>query len=298
MNIAKMIKGYVFAVLSAVIYGCMPLMAKYIYEDGVNPLTLVFLRNALSLPSLALLAYLQKKTLKIPLKALPSMSVVAVMGCCLTPMLLFSSYNYIASGTATVFHFVYPAVVVLAGMLFFGKSRQWSNLLSVILCVVGVSLFYTPGEPINVMGMSLALLSGIAYAVCVIALSSFKYNESIGGFLFNFYVAAISSVIMFAVCLASGQLAFPQSLRGWVLCILFALAITTGAVVLFQQATFNIGGERTSILSALEPITSVILGMIVFHEQMSIRIIIGTMLVIAASLLIVVFDMKIVKKAE
>ena len=29
-----------FALLSAVIYGCMPLMAKYIYADGVTPLTL------------------------------------------------------------------------------------------------------------------------------------------------------------------------------------------------------------------------------------------------------------------
>lgn len=291
-----MVKGYLFAILSAVIYGCMPLMAKYIYADGVNPLTLVFLRNVLSLPSLALLAYLQKKTLKIPLKALPSMSVVAVMGCCLTPMLLFSSYNYIASGTATVFHFVYPAVVVLAGMLFFGKSKQWGNLLSVIFCVVGVSLFYTPGEPLNITGMLLALLSGIAYAVCVIALSCFKYNESIGGFLFNFYVAAISSVIMLAACLASGQLTLPQSAQGWALCILFAIAITTGAVVLFQQSTFIIGGERASILSTLEPITSVIVGVIVFNEQMSTRVVIGTVLVIAASLLIAIFDMKNAKK--
>jgi len=50
------VKGYLFAVLSAVIYGCMPLMAKHIYADGVNPLTLVFLRNLFSLIPLGLLA--------------------------------------------------------------------------------------------------------------------------------------------------------------------------------------------------------------------------------------------------
>lgn len=44
----KIVLGYVYALLSAVIYGCMPLMAKLIYADGVNPMTLSFLRNALA----------------------------------------------------------------------------------------------------------------------------------------------------------------------------------------------------------------------------------------------------------
>ena len=65
---SKTIKGCIFAVLSAVIYGCMPLMAKYIYADGVTPFTLVFLRNMFSLIPLGLLAYREQKTFKIPLQ--------------------------------------------------------------------------------------------------------------------------------------------------------------------------------------------------------------------------------------
>ena len=61
----KTAKGYLFAVLSAVIYGSMPLMAKYIYADGVTPMTLVFLRNLFAIVPLALLAYRPKKTLKV-----------------------------------------------------------------------------------------------------------------------------------------------------------------------------------------------------------------------------------------
>ena len=45
MNIGKMIRGYIAVIASAVLYGCMPLMAKIIKADGVTPLTLVFLRN-------------------------------------------------------------------------------------------------------------------------------------------------------------------------------------------------------------------------------------------------------------
>mgnify|MGYP003305801842 CR=1 FL=1 len=53
-----------------------------------------------------------------------------------------------------------------------------------------------------------------------------------------------------------------------------------------------IGGERASILSPLEPTTSVIVGILVFHEAVSLRTVAGSVLVILASLLIAVFDIK------
>ena len=120
----KPMRGYLFAIVSAVIYGCMPLMAKKIYADGVNPMTLVFLRNALALPSLGALAFSREKFRAVPKAALPQIALLAFLGCTLTPILLFSSYNHMASGTATVLHFIYPAMVVLGGVVFLRKKAQ------------------------------------------------------------------------------------------------------------------------------------------------------------------------------
>ena len=72
--------------------------------------------------------------------------------------------------------------------------------------------------------------------------------------------------------------------------------VNAGAVVLFQQATFTIGGERASILSTLEPITSILLGVAVFHEALTVRTVIGSVLVIGAGILIAALDLR--KKAE
>jgi drug/metabolite transporter (DMT)-like permease len=76
----RIVLGYVYSILSAVIYGCMPVMAKYIYAEGVNPLTLVFLRNFLALPSLAVLALRQKKALKCPVRSILPLSIPAFFG--------------------------------------------------------------------------------------------------------------------------------------------------------------------------------------------------------------------------
>ncbi len=285
------IKGYLMVIISAVIYGCMPLMSKYIYADGVNPATLVFLRNFLALPSLAILGYMQNKTLKVKTKALPSISIIAALGCCVTPLLLFTSYNYIASGTSTVLHFVYPAVVVLGGIVFLKEKVRAGNIISVAVCIAGISMFYDPSASINLEGCIWALLSGVTFAIYVLMLPKFKYRE-IKGFLFSFYIAAVSSILMLIYCIVTNQLCLPSTAVGWGLCVLFALAITTGAVVLFQQGTFIIGGERASILGTLEPITSVIVGIIVFSEPVGVRTVIGSLLVISASILIAIFDIK------
>ena len=51
--------GYLCVILSAVVFGCMPLGANFLYAQGVTPMSLVFLRNLLSLPVLSLLCQKQ-----------------------------------------------------------------------------------------------------------------------------------------------------------------------------------------------------------------------------------------------
>lgn len=278
-------KGYLFVIASAVIYGCMPLMASHIYADGVTSLTLVFLRNLLSLPVLAVLAYSQNKKLAVPAAALPHISLLAIFGCCVTPMLLFSAYRHIASGTATVFHFIYPAVVVLAEWALFKVKISAKNLLSVALCLGGIAMFYTPGQPLNPTGSLFALTSGVTYSAYILCLSRFRYRD-ISGFLLSFYVAAVSSCIMLPVCLVSGRLSLPTNMGTWLLCAFFAAIVTAGASVLFQQGTFLIGGQKASVLSAMEPITGVVVGALLLNETVSPAVALGSAMVILASILI------------
>ncbi|MBQ3133576.1 MAG: EamA family transporter [Clostridia bacterium] len=289
MNHIQKIKGYTSILLSAAIYGFMPLVAKFLYAEGVNPLSLIFLRNALALPVLAILALATDRTLKVSPKALPSISGIALVGYCLTPLLLFPSYQYIDSGTATVFHFIYPSVVLVAAFI---KNRRIDrqSLLCVLLCALGVGLFYTPGKPLDWRGAALALLSGVAYAVYILLLSAFKHK--VPAFTLSFYISLVCSVVMLIVCLATGQLALPTSLGGWLLALLFALMLNVGAAVLFQQGTLIIGGQLASILSTAEPIVSMIVGVLAFREALTAQTAIGAVLVVAASILIVALDIR------
>ena len=204
---------------------------------------------------------------------------------------MFSSYSYIPSGTATVFHFIYPTLVVIIGLVFLKRKMEKATLISIAFCFVGIAVFYNPQDSFHFGGAGLALMSGVTFAIYVVLLSKFESLENMG-FLFSFYVALWSSIITFVLCVSTNSLLLPQSFNGWLLCALFALLVTTGAVVLFQQGTFIIGGEKTAILSTLEPITGVVVGIWLLGEKCKLNIILGSVLVLAASVIIAASDIK------
>ena len=291
MKKKSMIKGYAFVILSAFLFGCMPLITRYIYAEGINRESVVFMRNFLALPLLALLTQCQSRSFKIPVRALPEIVVLALMGCCVTPLLLYGSYQYIATGVATIFHFIYPAVVVVIGVTILRKKPNWGMIWAVLLCVVGICMFYNPKEPLNWTGCALALVSGVTYAIYVVLLSVFRHKD-VSGFNLSFYVSVVCAAIMLVVCLVTDKLTLPTTMTGWLLCALLALVINVGAVVLFQKGTFYIGGERASVLSTVEPLTGVILGITMLEEKITFFAAIGAVLVIVACIMIAVTDVK------
>ena len=257
--------GYLCVILSAVIFGCMPLGANFLYAQGVTPMSLVFLRNLLSLPVLALLCQKQG-------------------GLRISRGALFSSYCYLASGMATVFHFAYPVIVVLGGLVL-RERVQKKALFCAVLCSLGILLLIDPSGAVDPLGVALALTSGVTYAVYILLLAHFRHHE-VMGFRMTFYMALISAVCMFFLCLFSHQLCLPQTLAGWLAALAFSLMICIGAVMLFQKGTFLIGAQRAAILSTFEPITSIFVGILFLNETLTPRILLGSAITLVAGVFI------------
>lgn len=287
----KFVKGYLLVILSAVIYGFMPLGAKIIYADGVNPISLVLYRNCLSIPLLALLVKVSGEPMGIGLRDEKKIFLLALFGSGITPILLFASYNHISSGMATVLHFIYPAAVVVAGVAFLKEKMRISQLICVLICTAGVCIFYAPGGSFNLLGSCLALLSGITYAGYILLLDKFHIT-SISVFKLCLYISINCSAILLTTCLLTDSLTLPNSPTGWLACVAFSLCVAIGAVGLFQSGTMIIGAQRASILSTFEPITSLVVGVLVFHEQLTGRSIVGALLILSAVALIAVGDMR------
>jgi drug/metabolite transporter (DMT)-like permease len=282
-------KGFVLVILSAVLFGSMPLFAKNIYINGGNAVLLTLMRSLISLPALFLLMRHEEAKCLISPKSFKQI-VILSLGFVSTPVLLLSSYHFISSGMAMTIHFVYPVFVLIGCFVFFNDKPNRVKILSVILCTLGIFLFYTPGQTGNATGMLLAFSSGITYAFYIIYLDKSGLS-SIKPFTLGFYLALVSSVEL-GIFTALTNSFSNLTVMGWVLSISFALVMTIGATISFQVGVKEIGSQRASILSTFEPITSIVIGVFIFSESFGVKTAIGVFVILTAVVLLTVFDRK------
>lgn len=293
----RMAKGYLYTILSAVIFGFSPTLSKVAYASGMNSISLVFFRNLIAVPLLFCLMKTKRESAAISKGDFRKIFLLALFCSCITPLLLFSSYNYIGGGTATTFHFIYPAMTIIGGIVLFHKKAHLGQILCVALCTFGITLFYTPGEELNLFGSAIALLSGVTYAMYILLLDHLALG-AMSRFKLSMYICGISASVLLVAALATDSFVFPADLLSWGICFLMAVLVGCCGGVFFQLGTQLIGGERASILSTFEPITSIVVGVLFYNEGFTLRSVLGTVCVLAATALIAVLDMKTAPKGE
>lgn len=276
-------KGIIAVLLSAIIFGCMPLGARLFYAAGGNAESLVFYRNALAVFPLMLLAKKSSQKIKVESKKDFLSLLLLTAAAILTPLLLFASYRYIPTGMATTLHFIYPVFVLIGMAVFYKEKITRKQLMCTALCTVGICMLYTPGSSVGLLGVLFAFCSGITYAFYAIWLDK-SGLEKIPCFALAFWQTALGSVFLLVAC--GGKLQYRFQAPIWILLLVFALMVSVGAVVLFQIGVRYIGSQQTSILSTFEPLTSIVVGVGFFAESITLRTGLGLVFILLAVVLL------------
>ncbi len=272
-------------VLSAVLFGCMPLLAKIAYTHGSNAYTTAFGRFLFG--SIFLLAIIRFKgdTVRISKKELLEILKFSVPYA-LMPIFLYRSYDFIDSGLATTLHFTYPVVVILLLALFYRKRMKQKQIFCTVICMIGILLMYDPNGQVEIAGIVLAALSGVFYAIYIVLLGN-SLVKQMSPFILSFWLSVFSTAEIGSIALCSGKLTFQIGSGGWGAEIVLALLTSVCALVLFQKGVLLCGEVKASLLSTFEPLTGLIIGLAVFREAISIKQLAGIFCILIAVLLLV-----------
>lgn len=282
-------KGTLLVVLSAMSFGIMPLLVTRIYAYGCSAATLLFFRQLLPLP---LFLWLSRGELGRTLRERGTkLAAASLFSAVITPLLLLNSYLYIASGMATTLHFVYPMFVFVIETLFFRKPFRAAKLLCYMFCAAGVGLLQGGSSAGNPLGVAIALLSGVTYAVFIVMLERADVG-SYSPYAVNTVVLMVSCVAVFFYGAATHSLTFDLPLRAYGLIFILAMLIAIVGSMFFQIGVSCIGGQKAALFSCLEPITSVFCGVLVLREGLTLRAVIGTAVILAAITASVLLDAK------
>ena len=282
------IKGFVNGIISSATFGMIPLFSLPVLGAGMMFTSVLSYRFLFATVFLAITLLIKGESLKIDWNDLGRLLLLAVFYI-VSSVFLMWGYDYMSSGVATTIHFMYPVITTVIMMVFFKEKKSFWRIMAVIMAIVGVGfLSHTgSGAQLSVVGVLIVLMSSIGYALYLVAIGQMK-KLKVKGMKLTFYVFLLSTIILWAGMLITGNVQPIENGNMLINLLLLALIPTVVSNLTLVEAIKNIGSTLTSVLGAMEPVTAVLLGIVVFSEPFTLMIAIGIVLIVLAVSIIIV----------
>lgn len=280
-------KGFILGAIAAASYGMNPLFTLPLYSAGMSVDTVLFYRYSLAVIVLGIMMKFQKQSFAIKrVDVLP----LCIMGLlfAFSSLFLFMSYNYMDAGIASTILFVYPVLVAIIMAVVFKEKVSPITMFSIALAFVGISMLCKSpgGQTLSLIGITFVFLSSLSYAIYIVGVNRSSLKDMPIAKL-TFYVLLFGlSVYVVRLQFCTELQVIPTPML-WINAVSLAVFPTVISLVTMTKAIHYIGSTPTAILGALEPVTALFFGVLVFGEQLTPRIILGILMVITAVTLII-----------
>lgn len=280
-------KGFFLGAVAAASYGMNPLFTLPLYNVGMGVDSVLFYRYALAVVVLGVMMKMQKQSFAIRKADLWPLCIMGLLFS-FSSLFLFMSYNYMDAGIASTILFVYPVLVAIIMAVVFKEKVSLLTLFSIALAFAGISMLCKSpgGKTLSLTGITFVFLSSLSYAIYIVGVNRSSLKQ-IPIAKLTFYVLLFGlSVYVVRLRFCMDLQAVPTPLL-WINTLLLAVFPTVVSLVIMTKAIHYIGSTPTAILGALEPVTALFFGVLVFGEQLTPRIILGVFMVITAVTLII-----------
>ena len=261
------LNGIFYAAISSISFGFSPLFSLGLIAAGLSNFDVLSYRWMVAAIVLVIYALCKKKSLRI--SSFDEAWKIALLSAlrAITSITLLIGYANIASGVASTINFMYPVIVTMTMMIFFGEDKSWINVGAIALSIFGVYLM-SSGEGLIVeggnteLGLACSLISAFSFAAYYIFMKRLRADK-IEVVKFNTWIMILCAVyfIAGATIFEGGVSMIPD---GKSLLNILALGLWSTMVSNFTgvKAVRRIGPTTTSILGALQPLTAVVLGVL------------------------------------
>lgn len=281
------LRGTVCGIAAAVFYGTNPLGAMNLYADGISTNSTLFYRFGIAVIILGIMMAVQRKSFALTRRELVTLAILGVFMSTSSTTLYFS-FNFMDVGIASTLLFVYPVMVAVIMATLFHEKVTAATVIAILLSLAGIALLNQTGDgtSLSLWGVTLVMLSSLTYAIYIVVVN--KSSLRMSSVKLTFYVLLFGLFTIYGYTLAMGEtvqlLVTPKQ---WIYATQLALMPTVLSLVLMVIAVHDIGSTPTAIMGAIEPITAVAIGVLVFGESFTPRLAIGIVLILTAVLLII-----------
>jgi len=291
------VAGFVIAFTGAILFSTKAIIVKKAFADvHIDALTLLVLRMLFSLPFYvitALVIWKKSPAQKLTRRQWLFTILLGLFGYYLSSLFDFLGLQYISAGLERLILFLYPSFAVLINALVFKQRIQRNQQIALLLTYAGIGIAYygelqiDTSNPHFLLGSFLVFLCSITYSIYIVG--SGRMVPQIGANRFTTYALLASTAGVFIhYVLRSQYHAFQANTQLWWYGVLLAVVATVLPTYMLSAALKKIGSNNVAIISSVGPVSTIIQAHYFLGEEIFMLQIIGTTLVLAGILLLVV----------
>ncbi len=281
-------KGYVYGIIASVSYGLNPLFTLPLYADGIGVDSVLFYRYMFAILFLGLMMKFNRQSFALKKREILPLVVMGLLFS-LSSLFLYQSFNYMDAGVASTILFIYPVLVALIMAVCFKEKLGMDKGLAIIMAFFGISMLYEGegGTTLNLTGVAYVAASSLSYAIYIVGINRSRLKE-MPGLKLTFYAVLFGSLVYIVRLRGGMDLQMLTTGTQWFNAVSLALFPTLISMVTISWAIRSIGPTPAAILGALEPLTALFVGVMVFNEKLTADNYIGVVLILSAVTLLVV----------
>jgi drug/metabolite transporter (DMT)-like permease len=271
-----------FIFIASISYGFLSIIAKFAYEDGVNPAMLAVSQMFFGVLFFALIKFKHIPTFfKIDKKSLSILFLGGTMSA-LTALFYYTALKSLSASLGIILLFQFVWIGVVLELIFEKRKPNLHEIFSVLLCYMGTYLSVAVGTEFSMLsigGVILGFLAAAAFAGYIFITSAFclAYDANTRAF----WTIAFAFLSTLALGIFFMDFDYGFAVFGWgAACGFFGVALPFYLYAVFAN---KIGSAATSIIGSVELPTVLVLSAIFLNEKLSVYGIIGSSLVILAA---------------
>jgi drug/metabolite transporter, DME family len=250
-----MLRGYLFILMAAVLWGNIGPISRLAFREGVAPLEVAFWRAALTWGFFAVHAALTRRVRMAP-RDLPAAALFGVAGVAC----FYGSYQIAVreggAALAAVLLYTAPAWVAVMARIFFREPMTRSKLTALALTLAGVAGISVGGDAgasaaAGPLAVGAGLAAGFCYALYYILGKHFSGRyTSPNLFLYLLPIGALGLLpwVEFS----------PKTPTAWLALFLIALLCTYGAYYCYYIGILHLEATRAAVVATLEPVVAAV----------------------------------------
>ena len=280
----KQTLGLINGIISGISFGLIPLFSIPVIAAGMGNVSILVYRFFFGSLAMLGMLLLKKTDLRVSLSELCRIAILSLfyIG---TALATLECYHYLSSGIATALVYTDPIWCAIIGLIFLGDRFSLKLTSSCLFATLGVMMMtgvFTEDGTFSALGLFWGLLSGLSYALYLIFVPRLRLKR-IPSLKLTFYVFFIGMLILAAYAiLKEGNIEIVTNPTCWTNLILLGLIPTALSNICVTMSLRLVDSTIVASLGAFEPLTAMVIGIVILGDSWSIMSLGGTFLILLA----------------